>query len=239
MSTTLQPPTRSTPSGPDRGATAWWRRPWILPLAAVAVAAVIYCWSTYITFDPRVASVAPLPAEHPMKYPILIAHITFGTIAVLTVVLQVWPWLRRRHPRVHRWAGRVYVVGGVAPSAALAALLLPMIYGPPVFGWLSRVVLAVLWVTTTALGVLAIKRRNVRMHRWFMLSSFALTMDAFSTRFLQIVFMPLYPDVIGRDAFMIIAGWGGWVTNLLLVQAWLFWTARRRRAARAALLPAS
>ncbi|GAA4549854.1 DUF2306 domain-containing protein [Amycolatopsis samaneae] len=230
MSITQVPPQSTSPADKPGAATAWWRRPWILPLAAIAAAALVYSWSTYITFDPRIATAA-LPPEYPLKYPILIAHITFGTIAVTTVVLQVWPWLHRRHPRVHRWIGRVYLVGGVAPSAGLAAVLLPMIAEPPWFAWASRVALEVLWVATTVVGVVAVRRGNVKVHRWLMLCSFALTMDAFSSRLLKVALLPLYPDVIGPTAYMTIVGLGGWLANLVLVLAWLVWTSRRRRPA--------
>ncbi|MEJ2885813.1 DUF2306 domain-containing protein [Actinomycetospora aeridis] len=229
--TTLAPaPDRPAPRPGPAGdaATPWWRRPWVLPLTALVAAALVFMWASYITLDARTATVE-LPPEYPGKYQIVLAHIVFGTVALVAVVLQVWPWLRRRHPRVHRWVGRVYVVGGVAPSAALAAVLLPMIAGSHWLAWASRVTLEVLWVATTAVGAISARRRRWTLHRWAMLSSFALTMDAFSTRFLQVALMPLYPDVIDEGAFLLLVGWGGWVANLLLVQAWLLRSMRRSR----------
>ncbi|MFC5064253.1 DUF2306 domain-containing protein [Actinomycetospora atypica] len=220
-----------------RAGASWWRRAWIAPLAALVVAALVYIWAYYITFDPRTATV-DLPADQPLKYPVVLAHIVFGTVAMTTVVLQVWPWFRRRHPQAHRWAGWLYVVGGVAPSAALAAVLLPTLAAPTWFALASRVTLEVLWVATTALGVVAGRRRNYIAHRWFMLSSFALTMDAVSSRLVKVVLTPLYPDVIGATTFLLIVGWGGWLLNLVGVQLWLLrgaWRLRRadRRSAAA------
>jgi len=31
-----------------------------------------------------------------------VAHILFGSVALVTACLQIWPWLRRTHPTVHR-----------------------------------------------------------------------------------------------------------------------------------------
>jgi len=64
-----------------------------------------------------------MPA-HRGYYPLLVSHIFLGSLVLLAACLQVWPWLRRSHPAVHRWSGRVYVV------AALAASLCVMIIAP-------------------------------------------------------------------------------------------------------------
>lgn len=226
---TEAPPARPTPRGGADGCL-WWRRPWIVPLAALVAAALVYIWASYITLDPRTATV-DLPVEQPFKYPVVVAHIVFGSVAATTVLLQVWPWLRRRHPHVHRWAGRIYVVGGVAPCAALAAVLLPTLAAPTWFALASRVTLEVLWVTTTALGVAAARRGRFDVHRWFMLSSFALTMDTVFSRLLKVVLMPLYPDVLDATTFLLIVGWGGWLVPLVTVQAWLLSSGRRRERA--------
>ena len=44
------------------------------------------------------------------------AHILFGSVALVTACLQIWPWLRRTHPDVHRWSGRFYLFDGVFPG---------------------------------------------------------------------------------------------------------------------------
>ena len=91
-----------------------WRRAWVLPLGLLAVAFLVL--APYLTRDPSAARV-PVPADLPHFYPMLVAHIGFGTVALLTSVAQVWPWLRRRHPRVHRWSGRAYLFAGVLPGS--------------------------------------------------------------------------------------------------------------------------
>ncbi|MBD0324764.1 MAG: DUF2306 domain-containing protein [Aldersonia sp.] len=53
------------------------------------------------------------------------AHIFFGSVALLTACLQVWPWLRRRHPAVHWYSGRLYVFAGALPAGLAVLTVVP------------------------------------------------------------------------------------------------------------------
>ena len=100
----------------------WWRRPWVAPLALVVAVFLAYSVPPYLTFDPARSRV-PAPAGFAAHYWLLVAHIAFGTVAIVGVILQTWPWLRRTHPVVHRRVGRVYVFGGAIPAAVMAAII--------------------------------------------------------------------------------------------------------------------
>lgn len=58
-----------------------------------------------------------------MHYLLLVAHILFGSVALVAACLQIWPWLRRTRPAVHRWSGRAYLFGGVFPGGLAVAAL--------------------------------------------------------------------------------------------------------------------
>jgi hypothetical protein len=97
---------------------SWWRRPWIIPLALTTA------WFLQHQIKPFAKAsfqekLSPIPPHHgfPAYYPLLMAHITFGTIAMLTVILQVWPMIRVRYPVVHRWSGRLYVISALGGGA--------------------------------------------------------------------------------------------------------------------------
>jgi hypothetical protein len=64
----------------------------------------------YLAFDPARSRV-PQPDGFPARYWFLVAHVIFGSVAMVGAVLQVWPWLRRTHPVLHRRIGRVYSAG--------------------------------------------------------------------------------------------------------------------------------
>src|ERR671937_811220 len=93
-----------------RQGTAKWRRPWIGPLMFVAIAFVVGSVPRYLTLDPQ-RSLVPQPDGYPFHYPLLVAHVCFGSIAMLTCGFQVWPWFRRRFPAAHRQSGRIYRFG--------------------------------------------------------------------------------------------------------------------------------
>jgi uncharacterized membrane protein YozB (DUF420 family) len=203
------------------------RRPWVVPLALLTVIFIAYALPPYLTLDPARARIQPMP-PHASYYPLLVTHIFLGSIALLAACLQVWPWLRRSHPAVHRWSGRVYV------TAALSASLCVMIISPMgLYGANQRVantMLALLWFGTTLAGFRAIRQRRYADHRQWMLRSFALAFSIVAFRiWMLIAFTVLVPEIytgaevdsadVGQAVG--VTSWMSWVINLLIVEWWL------------------
>ncbi len=84
-------------------------------LALTALAFIAFALPPYLTFDVTRSRITP-PPGFPAYYPLLVAHVLFASVAMAAACLQIWPWLRRAHPRVHRLVGRVYLFGGVLPA---------------------------------------------------------------------------------------------------------------------------
>lgn len=120
MSTVVRPAVQRSP-------VRWWRRPWVGPLALVAVLFLVYSLPPYLTGDPALSRVQ-VPSGGVVHYPLLVGHVLFGAVAMLTCCFQVWPAFRARSPRAHRLIGRVYVVAGVLPASVLAPQL-PTTFG--------------------------------------------------------------------------------------------------------------
>ncbi len=95
--------TRAEPS-PDSRPRRRGRRLWVALLGAVAVGFVVYALPPYLTLDPAQARLQP-HSPQAVYYPLLVTHIFLGSVALLAASLQVWPWLRQTHPRVHRTSG--------------------------------------------------------------------------------------------------------------------------------------
>ena len=143
-------------------------------------------------------------------------HIVGAGVALLLGPWQLVRGLRRRLPVVHRVTGRLYVagvlVGGVAGGAIALGTTGGLIAG---FGFLA---LAIAWVTTTAVALLSIRRRDVAAHQRWMLRSFALTFAAVTLR--------LYLGVTGaagvdyETAYAVIA-WVSWIPNLVVMELWI------------------
>ncbi|HEY0640189.1 MAG TPA: DUF2306 domain-containing protein [Pseudonocardiaceae bacterium] len=215
---------RQAPTGTGTGtgaAPAWWRRPWMIPLWLIAGAWLLYFVPRYLTFDPARSLVPPNPS-YPLHYPLLVGHVIFGTVALVTACLQVWPWLRERHPAVHRWSGRLFVFAGVLPSGILAIAIVPVSFAAP-----GNAANAILWFVTTFIGFRAIRRRDYAKHRRWMIYSFAVTMQIVWGRALFLA-SPLFPAHPHTQALVIeTASWLGFVVNLLIAQWWIERTADR------------
>jgi uncharacterized membrane protein YozB (DUF420 family) len=191
------------------------------------VAFVVYAVPPYLGLDPSRARLQPMP-DSPHFYPLLVTHIFLGSVAILTACLQVWPWLRRTHPAVHRRTGRVYVAAVLLASICVAILAPMTVHG--LNSQVANTVLAVLWFTTTAAGFRAARQRRFADHRVWMLRSFALTFSIVVNRvWLMLAFALFVPNVFsGADVdeatlfqAVGVASWTSWVVNLLIVEWWI------------------
>jgi len=214
---------------------------WVIALAVIVVAFLAFSLPPYLSLDPARSRVPPGPVLGAAHYWTLVPHVLFGSVALTTAVLQIWPWLRRRHPVAHRRIGRVYVFGGVLPAGVGALVVGP--YGPVTRA--SDVMLALLWLTCTITGWRMARRRRYADHRRWMIRSFALTASIISNRIwgvvLTIALEPQLDTTFHGDQRLftwIVSGtgaWLGWTIPLLVAEWWLERdrSPARRSAARA------
>ena len=180
----------------------------------------------YVHYDPSTDTRTTVNfADHPVA---VIIHAVGGSFAPLLGLLQWSTRLRRRRPLLHRWLGRLYLLGGVAIGGSAALWLSLFAYGGP----LARTgftALGVLWMAVSTQAYLAIRRGEIAPHRTWMMRSVALAFAAVTLR----VYLPLLSlaDVPFVYAYRLTA-WGSWVPNLLIVELLL----RRERTRRTATL---
>lgn len=214
---THQPePTAARPAKP------FWRRPWILPLAVV-VLAYLYLQFKPVVGVPEDQILLPPHANFPPYFPLLITHMSGGTLAMLTMVLLLWPWLRENRPRWHRVAGRIYVTGSVIGGSAG----LVIVWFAPQSGKLGGVCMLTFWVATTLRAYVAAVRGNHVVHRRFMLYSFAVVANNFWAFGAFLLVQALHIPV-ATTYLLEFERWLPWVGNVMLVQWWLYRTARLR-----------
>lgn len=215
---------RATPDS-QRAARRWWLTPWALTaLAAVVVFNLFYALPRYLQFNPKLSRI-PLDPNFSGHFGVLVVHVIAGNLALVTMLIQLVPWIRRNHPRIHRISGRVYMIGGVLPTAVLALVLLP--YSTAPIGNVGLLAMAVLWLATTAMGYVRIRQFRYLEHRRWMYYSFALALGTSWGRILS-VFEQHFPSLaINIEVFLEISGWLGWVINLALVHIWLEYTSTR------------
>lgn len=204
------------------------RRPWYGLLAfVVLVYLALFVAPAYLTLDPALAQV-PISQSVDVHYPLVIAHVLSGTVAMLTGLVQVAPRLRRRYPRLHRVSGRIYVAAvllGVPAIGGLVVIRTQELDGATTSNVVGFGLLAILWFLTTVGAFQAARQGRFADHRRLMIYSFALTVSIIWSR----VAFGIGMAIPGFDLRWVQdnTGWLPWVINLLVVQWWLNRTAKR------------
>jgi uncharacterized membrane protein YozB (DUF420 family) len=211
----------------------WWRRPWIVPLLLVAAAFLAFSVPPYLTFDPAQSRLKP-PDGNALYYPLLVAHVLFGTVAMVTACFQIWPAFRARYRRGHRITGRIYVFCGALPAGLLGLYIgWHTAAGPSVR--VANLVGSALWLAVTLAGLRMARQRRYGEHRRWMSRSFALAMSIVLSRVVNVVAtIVLTPQVDttfgGSDELMrhTAASIGVWLSPLLLLLV-TDWVLERRK----------
>ncbi|HWU11082.1 MAG TPA: DUF2306 domain-containing protein [Streptomyces sp.] len=198
----------------------WWRRPWMIPLAIVNVVFLTYIWRPYVTLDPATATVQ-LVAGIPAHYFIVLVHVFGSGTAMICAFFQVWPWLRRKHPRVHARTGRLYMVAVTAATVTAVALqvIRNVRDGSVQAGAPGLYITALLWLAVSLAGYRAARRGDYVLHGRWMTYSFALAMTNIYSRPLYLMLEGSSPLVL--NSYFEMVGWLPWIVHLGLARWWL------------------
>jgi len=155
-----------------------------------------------------------------------LTHMLVAPLALLLGGLQFLPGLRARHPKFHRYAGRIYVASCViAGIGALATV--PHASGGPIAG-LGFGILAVLWIGTTLGGWWAAVRRKFELHRLLMRLSYAMTFGAVTLRLqIPIGFMLGYASYSAMSVWL---AYTSWIPNVVAVGVYSALERRRQNS---------
>jgi uncharacterized membrane protein len=139
----------------------------------LGVAAVAALWFVvqktllYGSFDP-----GAYDSLWPRRFGLL-AHLVGGAFAILTGVGQLWLGLTDRTAGLHRPLGRMYVIAVAIGAVGGLYLALTSDGGFAYSAGLTG--LAIAWVVTTGMAVLAIHHRALHQHREWMIRSYIVT----------------------------------------------------------------
>lgn len=216
MTTTVpRPDTRS------RSRREWWIPTSLVALTFVPVLAGALRVADLAAGEPDAASRrffdSPLP---------VVVHVVGASIYCVLGAFQLMPSFRRRRPGWHRWSGRVLVPAGLA--ATLSGLWMTVAYPLPAHDTGALMVIRLLFgglmVLGLVLGVVTVRRGDVRAHQRWMVRAYAVAQGA-GTQALVLGPLALVVEQPGGDvkAFgMALA----WAINLGVAE----WLVRRSQA---------
>ena len=204
-----------------------------LGLAFVAISVLVLFVFARIRWGATVADPRPTDAygvryvEHPSS---AILHIAPGLAFVFLAPLQFIGPIRRRHPRFHRVLGRALVI--CALTSTLFALIINFLY-PAFGGWTTQsatVVFGAFFLFAVLKGVRHIRRKEVGLHREWMIRTFAAGLGVASIR-LWILILTVSTGMDFEAAFGP-SFWLGFGTNLASAEVWIRMTRVRPEGAR-------
>lgn len=199
------------------------RRIVVMAVLALGVGGVIV--APYLGLDPAASRVGLRPGVT-LHWPVLVTHIFAGTVALVTGVPQFIPAVRR-HRRLHRALGRVYLGVGVLPSA-LTGLVVALLSTTGLTTQVGLFVPAALWLVTGWYAYRAARSRRFATHREWMIRNYAITYLAVTARLWVPILMLVQLPVLGSryggdvnalvDASIPVGQWLSWVVNLIVAE---------------------
>lgn len=186
-----------------------------------AYTALFYVMTPLLTPRPIAAQVYPVLGEELRARPFaLYLHIIPAMAALLLGPFQFLPRLRNSRPSVHRWLGRTYLVSIVI--GGLGALYIAQFSFAGIGSRLGFSLQSLLLLFTGYMAYTNIRRRNLLIHREWMMRNYALIFAAVTLRIYIRTFFALGYDL---PDFHVLNAWLCWVPNLLFVE----WLIRRER----------
>jgi uncharacterized membrane protein len=184
---------------------------WILVIVSLGV--MIFFMIPYLTLDPTKSRV--MIKSTTLQYPVLVSHIVFAFIALITGFLQFIDRIRLKNPKVHRYIGRIYV-SSIFISGLLA--LIAVLYIEDFTKAAAFLTLDVLWLFTCWKGYRTAVKKSFKEHRIWMIRSFGITLVAVSARALVPVLLLAYYALNG---FTLPEGRDKMVEEVLNVNIWV------------------
>ncbi len=232
--------TRPASTGPSRNAGRLGTRigwTWVLlsSLAIVAYAVVPYLTAALPDLADAGGGTAGLADHYATQSPVVVAgfyaHIVGGGVALALMPLQFMRMLRDRSPKVHRWTGRVALIG--VAVGAVGALVIAPFNSAGLVGLFGFGGLGVVWLYTGWRAYRAIRSGDVDNHRAWMMRTFAVTYSAVTLRLWLFALIFAQIPFAGPDGFDFGAAFDNaygvvpflaWIPNLIVAE----WLIRRR-----------
>lgn len=182
--------------------------------------------------NPRLAQLAGLDnifARHPG---LTLIHIVPGLLFMMLGPIQFSRSIRARHLWWHRLSGRIFVVCGlvIGVSALVMSFAMPAIGG--VNQAAATTLFSILFLFALSKAFWHIRRREIALHREWMIRAFAIGLAVATIRPIVGIFFATSPltGLTPREFFGT-AFWIGFVLHLVAAEAWIHTTAAQQGSA--------
>lgn len=142
------------------------------------------------------------------------AHVVFGIVALLAGPIQFSTRLRTKHLQAHRLIGRGYLISVLLVGIAGLYLAFTSSIGLAYAWGLGS--LALTWMTSGGLALVAIRRRNIAQHKEWMVRSYVITFAFVVFRLGESLLEALkVGDQVNRLTLM---SWASWALPLFFAE---------------------
>mgnify|MGYP001051104585 CR=1 FL=1 len=143
-------------------------------------------------------------------------HVFISFIVMLTGLLQFSWYVIKKYPGLHHRSGTIYA-GVVLFFSGPSGLVMAFYANGGIPARISFVILALLWIFTTAMGWYYARQHKWMLHGAMMLRSYALTLSAVSLRLYAYLIDLLNIPIRPRASYILIA-WLSWTLNLIIAE---------------------
>lgn len=138
-------------------------------------------------------------------------HIIFGGLSLFIGWRQFGNAFRNKYIRIHKTIGKIYILSVIISS--IAAIYMGFYANGGLVSALGFISLGVLWLMTTILGFVHIRKGDVIKHKQWMIYSYACTFAAVTLR----LWFPLLKSITHDPAGSYVAvAWLCWIPNMVI-----------------------
>lgn len=142
-------------------------------------------------------------------------HVYTAMLVLPAGLTQFSSFIRKRFPAVHKYTGWVYAVT-VILLAGPGGLYMGLYANGGLISQISFCILAVLWISFTAIALVKAGKNDIKAHREYLIRSFALTLSAITLRAWKYVLVLMFHPR-PMDVYQLVA-WLGWIPNLVIAE---------------------
>jgi uncharacterized membrane protein len=144
-------------------------------------------------------------------------HVFSSLLTLCAGFTQFSSFVLKEHKKLHRLLGKIYAYNILLINFP-AGMIMAFYANGELPSKIAFIILDSLWFFFTLKAVIAIKGKDIKAHKRFMIRSYALTCSAITLRLWKIVLSNTF-DIDPQTLYMIDA-WMGFVPNLLFAE-WL------------------